>query len=294
MKTSVVIPAFDRIESLRSVLQEWRRSGDNTELVVVDDKSPHAKAIEDIANQHHSLYVRNPSRKSEREPALCRNLGFNASSGDVVVFNDADVLPAPNALELHRRYAEKGSVVVDAQVWNIAGGQAVVNKMQRFTIDELTSVSQPAIQDQAIVWSTFEHPIPSNNWWAFLSAQCSFRRKDLLRIGRWDEGYSGWGVEDNDIGYRICKEGLRIIYARDVRCFHIDHSISREEYREKCRSALRNLRLMCEKYPEVAADERVRSRLQELERLIQGDFSYVVRQETVGGGPIERGDREPV
>jgi GT2 family glycosyltransferase len=249
------------------------------EIVVIDDKSPRGDAIKGLANECQSVYVRNTSRKRERQPAFCRNLGFKASAGDIVVFNDADVIPEPGAVELYARYHELANVVVDAQVWGVAGGQSVVENMKQFTAEELMRISRPFIQVThpehigSIVWSTVENVNPSENWWSFLSAQCCFKRDDLLKIGGWDEEYLGWGAEDNDVSYRAFRGGLRIVYAQDIKCFHIDHATSFERNREKCVSALRNLNLMCRKYPELANDRRVRARKQELETMIRSDVS---------------------
>jgi glycosyltransferase involved in cell wall biosynthesis len=284
---SVIIPAFDRLASLHSVLQCYR-GADNIELVVVDDKSPHSAEIQEISKKNGALYVRNESRASEREPALCRNLGLDASSGDIIVFNDADVLVPDNAVELHRTYHMRNrSVVVSAQVWSIPDGEGAVNAIKEFTLEGLKSVARPFVQDGSIRWSTVDDPVQSDNWWAFLSANCSFKRAELVRIGRWDQEYRGWGVEDNDIAYRAFTHGLHIFYSCDLVSFHIDHTMSREHYREKCRSAFRNLKLMCEKYPSIAGEERVRRRLLELEALSKGDLSHVVRQATAGGGLVK-------
>ena len=286
MRISVVIPAFDRLDSLRSVLRSWAQPDNEIELILVDDKSPNADALRKTAADCNAVYVRNESARSEREPALCRNLGFEASLGDIIVFNDADIIAAPNAAELFVRYhTTVENAVVDAQVWSISGGQVAVDSLNSFALDELTSVSKPFYQAE-IDWSTASRPRSSNNWWAFLSAQCSFKRETLMAVGGWDREYSGWGVEDNDMGYRICAKGFGILYARDIPCFHIDHAVSREEYMEKCRSALRNLKRMSEKYPEVMKDDRVRSRIKELEGLVKTNLAKISRQSTAGGGPI--------
>lgn len=289
-----MIPTFERIRSLSAVLKSCTQTNGefDLEIVVVDDKSSNGTEIKRLAQESKAIYVRNDSGQRERQPALCRNLGFEASSGDIVVFDDADVLLPPNASDRHVQYhAAHTGVVVDAQVWSIPEGEDAIETLPNFTLNELKQRSQRVIQDPDIRWSTlrkgpFRTVRPSDNWWAFLSAQCSFKRADFVKIGRWDEAYAGWGVEDNDIGYRIHKNGLRIIYAKDLLCFHIDHPITREEYKRKCESALRNLKIMCSKYPELLRDTRVRNRLRHLETLLASGFGDIARQETTGGGPI--------
>ena len=287
LKVSLIIPTFDRIASLRLVLQSSLLSASDMEIILVDDKSPQGSSIQKLAKDYGAAYVRNQSQELERQPALCRNLGFEASTGEVIVFNDADTLLASNALEAHARYhAQNPNAAVSSQVWSIAYNKAALDAVQESDVNKSRALAHAAIHDASISWSEINNPHPSDNWWAFLSAQCSFNRRDFERVGRWDEKYSGWGVEDNDIGYRVCKAGMRILYVSDIPCFHIDHPLTREQYKQKCRTALRNLKYMCKKYPEIEKEERVAHRMKELESLSENELKDVTRQGTAGGGPI--------
>ena len=282
-----MIPAFERIASLKAVLQSSLHSAGDMEIILVDDKSPQASSIRKLAKDYGAAYVRNKSNEVERQPALCRNLGFEASTGEVIVFNDADTILATYALEAHVRYhAQNPNTAVSSQVWSIAYSEAALEALQESEVNKLRALAHSAIHDTNISWSEIDRPRPSNNWWAFLSAQCSFNRGDFEKVGRWDEKYSGWGVEDNDIGYRIYRTGIGILYASDTPCFHIDHPMTREEYAQKCRTALRNLKYMCKKYPEIQREERVTQRMKELETLSENELKSMTRQGTAGGGPI--------
>jgi hypothetical protein len=137
-----------------------------------------------------------------------------------------------------------------------------------------------------VPWSCIDKIGFSDNWWAFLSAHCSFKRKDLDEIGGWDSSYSGWGVEDNELGYRAHKRGFSFVYAQDLKGFHIDHPITHDEYIEKCASALRNLRLFCSTFPATGQDPRVKARIEELELIVEGGAAATTRQKTAGGGII--------
>jgi GT2 family glycosyltransferase len=257
------------------------------EIILVDDKSPQSSSIQSLAKEYGAAYVRNHSQEFERQPALCRNLGFEASTGEVIVFNDADTLLATYALEAHARYhAQNPNAAVSSQVWSIAYNKAAHDAVEESDLNKLRTLAHTTIHDTSISWSKISDPYPSDNWWAFLSAQCSFTRRDFEKVGRWDDKYSGWGVEDNDIGYRVYKAGMRILYAADVPCFHIDHLMTHEQYTQKCRTALRNLKYMCTKYPEIEKEERVTKRMKELETLSENDLKDATRQGTAGGGPI--------
>jgi GT2 family glycosyltransferase len=257
------------------------------EIILVDDKSPEASSILELAKEYGAAYVRNESKEMESQPALCRNLGFEASTGEVIVFNDADMLLATNALESHVRYhMQIPNAAVCSQFWRIAYSKTALDALQEPDVNKLRTLGHSAIHDTSISWSEISDPHPSSNWWAFLSGQLSINRRDFEKIGRWDEKYTGWGAEDNDLGYRIHKAGMQTLFASDIRAFHIDHPITREDYAQKCRTALRNLKYMCEKYPEIEKEERVRQRLKELETLSNSELKNVTRQGTAGGGPI--------
>ena len=287
LKVSLVIPAFGRMASLRAVLQSSLHSASDMEVILVDDKSPEGSSILKLAREYGAAYIRNESKAMESQRALCCNLGFEMSTGEVIVFNDADTLLAANALESHVRYhVQVPNAAVCSQFWSIAYNKTALDALKEPDVNALRTLGHSLIHDADLSWSETSDPHPSSNWWAFLGGQSSFNRRDFERVGRWDEKYTGWGVEDNDLGYRIYKGGMQILYASDIRAFHIDHPMTHEDYAQKCRTALRNLKYMCKKYPEIEKEERVTQRLKELETLSESELKNVTRQGTAGGGPI--------
>ena len=110
---SVIIPCYNQAhflsESVESALsQTYPRS----ETVVVDDGSPDGTA-EVMARYSGIVRV----RQDNRGLAEARNAGFRASTGDYVLFLDADDRLMPNAVEAHlscfAKHPEAGFVVGD-------------------------------------------------------------------------------------------------------------------------------------------------------------------------------------
>jgi glycosyltransferase involved in cell wall biosynthesis len=93
---SVVIPCYNQAgylaEAIESVLDQ---TYEHREIVVVDDGSPDATA-EVAARYPGMVYV----RQAHQGLAAARNTGVVASSGELVVFLDADDRLMPRALEL--------------------------------------------------------------------------------------------------------------------------------------------------------------------------------------------------
>jgi len=96
---SVVIPVRNEAASIggtvRAVLAQAPK-GVTVEVVVVDDGSGDATA--EVAEAAGALVIRTGTPDLPGNPAAARNLGVRASTGDPLVFLDADCTPAPGWL----------------------------------------------------------------------------------------------------------------------------------------------------------------------------------------------------
>ena len=263
---SIVIPVHGRTSHLRMALASiGKQTHERIEKIVVDDKSPEKEEIARICEEHSAKYYRNDAKSGEAQAALCRNIGLANSSGDIIVFSDVDmVFPADSIHKhsmIHQRYE---NIVASCQIWNIRGGIQSLNKISSFTDDQLLTISEPFIQDTQIIWSNLEHIYRSKNWWAFLSGVSSFKRADIMRLNGWDPFFTGWGGEDNELGYRIFLNGLDILYCEYIRGFHIQHEITDQDRYKRCLSTLKNIEYIWRKFPELANYGRILDRYREM------------------------------
>jgi glycosyltransferase involved in cell wall biosynthesis len=110
---SVVIPCYKQAyflpDSIGSVLAQ---TYPGTELIVVDDGSP--DSVPELVERYPGAQC---VRQENRGLAEARNAGFRASSGEYVLFLDADDRLTPNAVEAHlscfAKHPEAGFVVGD-------------------------------------------------------------------------------------------------------------------------------------------------------------------------------------
>jgi mycofactocin glycosyltransferase len=97
---SVIIPARNEERSIgalvRSVLEQLP-AGLQLEVLVVDDGSSDATA--EVARLSGAVVLTLPPRSGGGNPAIARNRGAWAASGEMLVFLDADCFPAPGWLE---------------------------------------------------------------------------------------------------------------------------------------------------------------------------------------------------
>src|SRR5215469_5154861 len=95
-RLSVVIPVWNGENVLPRCLDALKRSEyKDFEVLVVDDCS--SDATPRIADEYGVRYIRTAER---RGPANARNIGARNAMGDILVFVDADVLLAPNSLQM--------------------------------------------------------------------------------------------------------------------------------------------------------------------------------------------------
>src|SRR5690242_6872685 len=115
MRISVVIPARDAAETIGAVLDSLAaQEPPPEEVIVVDDASTDATA--EIAEGRGARVVR---LEEPRFAGGARNRGWEEAGGDVVVFLDADAIPAPGwSAGLQRALREfPGSVVGSARTF---------------------------------------------------------------------------------------------------------------------------------------------------------------------------------
>jgi glycosyltransferase involved in cell wall biosynthesis len=235
---TVVIPTYNRLDTLQHVLPTLLAQdllSSQFELLVCDSRSTDGTAdyLARVAQEHPN--VRHlPGAYSGR--AAARNAGIAAARGDVVVFNDSDILASPDLLSQHlrRHRAERGIAVVgwEVQVKDLA--------------DYERKLRHPEERGHL-------HP-PSRrrlSWLYFLTGNASVGRDDLLRAGCFDENFTGYGHEDLELGYRLQKAGLTIVYEPRAVNYHCQ-DVAHDDQKEKMKLAGRSTVRFYRKHPDVA------------------------------------------
>lgn len=235
---SVVIPTYNRLDTLAHVVptllaQDLPR--DRFELLVCDSNSSDGTAEylagvrTDYPNVRHL-----PGPYGGR--AAARNAGIQAARGDVVMFNDSDILASPDLLSRHleRHRARRGIAVV--------GWEVQVKNLE----DYARKRDRPAERGRL-------HPPARTrlSWLYFLTGNASVRRDDLLRVGSFDESFTGYGHEDLELGYRLQQAGLEIVYEPRAVNYHCQ-DVAHDDQKEKMKLAGRSTVRFYRKHPDFA------------------------------------------
>ncbi|MBI2263904.1 MAG: glycosyltransferase [Armatimonadetes bacterium] len=223
IRLSVVICTYNRAEYLARTLDTLSKQDleEPFEVVVVDDGS--TDETSSVVKQSRSSLMIQYVRQENMGRACARNAGIQKAEGSLILFVDDDVLAPPffirGHLKLHQEYP--GSV----------GRGPIVN------ISETTMPTSffPTLQDYSRAF--------------FCTCNASARKEDLVRAGLFDESFTEYGFEDNDLGMRLRLQGVRARFSLKAYLFHCKPPVSfgdlpavREQAREKGRSAVLFLR----------------------------------------------------
>ena len=235
---SVVIPTYNRLETLAEViptLLAQSLDASSFELLVCDSNSNDGTAefLAKVSSEHPN--VRHlPGAYNGR--AMARNAGIDAARGEVVLFNDSDILASPDLLERHLEHHRGERAVA------VVGLEVQVKDFDDYRYK----------RDHPEVRGSLHRPARKTlPWLYFLTGNASVRREDLLRVGKFDESFTGYGHEDLELGYRLERAGVRILYesrAVNYHCQDVPHDDQKEKMQLAGRSTVRFYR----KHPDFA------------------------------------------
>lgn len=235
---SVVIPTYNRLETLAHVIPTLLAQdlpASDFEVLVCDSNSNDGTAeyLAGVSAQHPN--VRHlPGPYTGR--AAARNAGIDAARGEVVLFNDADILASPDLLSQHLRHhrAQRKIAVVGLEV-------------QVKDLDEYAYK-----RDHPQARGSLHKPTRTKlTWLYFLTGNASVRREDLIRVGRFDESFTGYGHEDLELGYRLSRAGITILYEPNAVNYHCQ-DVPHDDQKEKMRLAGRSTVRFYRKHPDFA------------------------------------------
>jgi len=238
---SVVIPTRDRKATLERCLEAFRAQTvpvDRFELVVVDDGSTDGtrETLVRIARGMPNLRCLS---QAPGGPAKARNAGIREAKGPLVLFTGDDCIPSPVLIEEHLRShaRDRGIAVLGRIEWHpdleVTPFMEYVGRTFQFTY--------PLIEKRP-------HSVPFG---FFYTSNISLPKEALLAAGLFDEEFAEAVCEDAELGYRLSRNGIRIVYNRRALTHHC-HAVTLEGYiQRQIRQGLAAA-LLHRKHPELA------------------------------------------
>lgn len=258
-RCTVVIPTFNRMELLKHTLESLRTQQlprDHFEVIVVDDgSSDDTKEL--VLAYENCLNIRYFFKADEGfRVAAARNIGISHATSDICIFIDAGVILHSACLSAHVECheASKKPLAVCGYVYCFARDDSDADKIRR-TVDFGHPDNAIESMQQRRIWLDLREgfyqkygddiqvlPAP---WLMYWTCNASARTCQLRSIGMFDEAFQSWGAEDVDLGYRLHRDGARLIINRRATAIHYPHPKDADANRA---SAANNLRYMGLKY----------------------------------------------
>jgi GT2 family glycosyltransferase len=209
---SVVIPTHNRWPVLEQTLIALeRQTCRHFDVVVVDDGSTDGTfaALQRFREQHPALKLTSV-RQENLKQGQARNHGLRHASGALVLFLGDDVVPDPGCVQAHldrHNALGEGYAVVGFIDWH-RERMRVTPFLEFVNLDGAQfSFGRLADGDEA----------PFTN---FYTSNVSIAR-DLLGEAPFHAAFTSYGWEDVELGWRLQRRGVRIMYCRSASARHV-------------------------------------------------------------------------
>ena len=210
LAVSVVIATYERPEYLHRCLHQLSQQVlPPNEVVVVDASlSDESRKVSKLFG--NVTYISNPAGRGSMTNS--RNVGWRASTGEVVAFIDDDAFADPHWLE------HLAAAYEDDNIGGV-GGRAVRSELDVAHVADRVGSLTP---DGQLV-ANFEALAPGVlDVCHLIGCNMSFRRWALERVGGFREEYRGTEVrEETDLCFRVIEEGLRLRYQPKALVVHV-------------------------------------------------------------------------
>jgi len=215
---SVIIPAYAAADTLGECLAALKTQrlppATELEIIVVDDCSPDATA--DVARQAGVRCVRTEKTQAPVEPewliwrpagvapssgpGAARNLGVKASSGDPILFTDADCVPTEGWA------ASMLAAFADPQVAGVKGTY-------------LTRQQSLIARFVQLEYSDKYRRMASREWIDFIDAySAGYRREVFVQNGGFETAMMG--DEDQEFSFRLAQKGYKLKFVPAAAVYH--------------------------------------------------------------------------
>jgi len=222
---SVLIATYNRKQILLKTLASYEAQSARSEILevlVLDDGSTDGTAEAMAEFSARSALPVRYFQLTHRGAAAVRNYGIREAKGKLILFGDDDTLPAANLVEehvsWHRKHPQPPIGILGLVEWSPEVNPTPF--MQWLTIEGFFEYGGLKAGEEA-------------GFRCFYSGNLSLKTDFLRENGLFDEDFKAYGFEDAELGYRLEKKGLKLLYNPRAVGYHYKFV----SFRDACRRA---------------------------------------------------------
>ena len=237
-KVSVVIPTWNRADLLAQTIDKIEHqtmARDSYEVIVIDIKS--TDHTQKVLNQKSRVYRKLKTfSQSKRGAAATRNVGIQAATGDIILFIDDDIQAEPDLIAALWKYHQRfpGSSIIGGVItpWGNCS-----DAFLRY------------LRDRGI-FNPYSIACGPMDFSYYHTGNVSTARSVLLDVRGFNEQFAIYGMEDIELGYRLERQGSRMVHGPDAKAVH-QYFPTYLQFIQRCEQAGYSLGKMIELHPEL-------------------------------------------
>ncbi len=238
---TVVIPSFNRQTKLKTCLERLQNqtlAREAFEVIVVNDgSSDETESFLDSKMQSWpELKVIHQVNSGQ---GIARNKAIKMAEGQITMFIGDDIYATENFLQEHVDFHQE-------------------NPKQEMACLGLTEWDKEQEVTPYMEWLTHGghqfayHKLTADQeagFWFFYTSNISLKT-ELLQTDNFDTDFGGYGWEDMELGYRLEKKGLKLIYKPKALAYH-DHFMEPSSLKSKMEKIYSSAQVFQNKHPEI-------------------------------------------
>ncbi len=225
VKVSIIIPSYDRPNTLRQVIDSYLCQEGVEELIVIDDGSPkdYSETNQYIKNRLRDTHITYNYHKNDRNmgAGYCRNLGISLANGNYILWGEDDAFLSEGYLRTLIAKISDKAIMCGCIYYGIVPWMQD-NILQNLIKDQQNS--DKPVFDMKLFEGYYRKVVNKDIEVPFAHALILVP-KDAYAGIKYFEHYRINGYrEESDAQVQMVKNGFRIIFTSDTECYHFPSS----------------------------------------------------------------------
>ena len=232
---SIIVSTYNRPDALGKCVESiFYQSTLPDEIIIADDGSGEETQtmVQDLQRKSPVQIVHIWQEDNGYQLARIRNRSFAAAKGEYLIQIDGDLILEKHFIHDHLSMAKRGTFVAGARTMmdealtrQVLAGEMGFEEIKNFK-DHLGRKSN-AVRSALMRKLIYLYQRHQRNYKYVLGCNMAFWKKDLLTVNGYDESFTGWGKEDNELSVRLQNAGVKLRFIKfGAIVYHLHHRVA--------------------------------------------------------------------